>query len=564
MSNAQELPDAGNSSPPSKQCVEDGSYPCPFSGVHCQWKGALKTDVMDHLKKHHKSMDTFQGEQILFVAHNTDFPGRVGWAMNQKCFNADFIFFLMKREDPHFYGFVQLIGSKKEAQEFAYKLELSAKNGTATKSWEATPRSLQEGNSFAPDCLTLNEEDAMTFAVDAKLGIEVTITRKILNDTIKQLETLNLNEVETKKSEATEQVEAENLLLKSKLEEAKKLIDELNMRVDIKEAEYNKIEGQNKKFFARIQSLEKQVQLDSGLINKLKKDVEKAEVKLSDSNYDSEEKISILTLRLQDAETILNNMRKKVSTDYDNKALKKENMNLITANEELKSSNRLLNVSMEELKDSLYSSRTFYDMVVEQSQQKIQTLEMHLDNAKSQIRRMTENENVGAKCNEELKEEIKALNQKIGDMEQAHKSADEMARTQQQTLTVAIKYLTDQLNEKSINLKRVESAREEHHRRNLELYEVLEELEVRKRTEHKELTNEIECQELAGVLLRNQIVCLKKDLEKSKAAAENDMEEMRKKLSAQSELLSEIQLKTEKEKEEKEELLEDGYEVFEF
>lgn len=167
-----------------EELCEYRPYSCPCPGASCKWQGALG-DVMDHLKKVHKSITTLQGEDIVFLATDINLPGAVDWVMMQSCFDYNFMLVLEKQEkyDPAqstqmFYAVVQLIGSKKEADNFVYRLELSANK--RRMSWEATPRSIHEGVAFAiqqSDCLAFDTSAAQLFAENGNLGINVTISR---------------------------------------------------------------------------------------------------------------------------------------------------------------------------------------------------------------------------------------------------------------------------------------------------------------------------------------------------------------------------------------------------
>ncbi|CAB3409450.1 unnamed protein product [Caenorhabditis bovis] len=167
-----------------EELCEFRPYSCPCPGASCKWQGSL-SEVMDHLKKSHKSITTLQGEDIVFLATDINLPGAVDWVMMQSCFEYNFMLVLEKQEkyDPSlpqqmFYAVVQLIGSKKEADNFMYRLELSTLR--RRMSWEATPRSIHEGVAFAiqqSDCLAFDTNAAQLFAENGNLGINVTISR---------------------------------------------------------------------------------------------------------------------------------------------------------------------------------------------------------------------------------------------------------------------------------------------------------------------------------------------------------------------------------------------------
>ncbi|KAL1770894.1 E3 ubiquitin-protein ligase SIAH1 [Sigmodon hispidus] len=76
-----------------------------------------------------------------------------------------------------FFAIVQLIGTRKQAENFAYQLELNGHRRRLT--WEATPRSIHEGIATAimnSDCLVFDTSIAQLFAENGNLGINVTIS----------------------------------------------------------------------------------------------------------------------------------------------------------------------------------------------------------------------------------------------------------------------------------------------------------------------------------------------------------------------------------------------------
>jgi len=137
---------------------------------------------MDHLLTQHKSITTLQGEDIVFLATDVNLPGAVDWVMMQSCFGNHFMLVLEKQEkfDGHvqFFAVVQLIGARKQAQQFAYRLELNGHRRRLT--WEATPRSIHEGVASAiqnSDCLVFDTAVAQMFSENGNLGINVTISQ---------------------------------------------------------------------------------------------------------------------------------------------------------------------------------------------------------------------------------------------------------------------------------------------------------------------------------------------------------------------------------------------------
>lgn len=82
---------------------------------------------MVHLQHDHQNITTLNGEDIVFLATEINLPGAVDWVMMQSCFGHHFMLILEKQEkcDGHtqFFAIVQLIGSRKQAEHFAYRWE---------------------------------------------------------------------------------------------------------------------------------------------------------------------------------------------------------------------------------------------------------------------------------------------------------------------------------------------------------------------------------------------------------------------------------------------------------
>ncbi|CDS42403.1 e3 ubiquitin protein ligase siah1 [Echinococcus multilocularis] len=164
---------------------EHRPYSCPCPGTSCKWLGQLD-QVMPHLLQSHKSITTLQGEDIVFLATDITLPGAVDWVMMQSCFGHYFMLVLEKQErvspDQFFFALVLLIGTKKQADQFVYKLDLTA--STRRLTWEATPRSIHDGVQTAianSDCLVFDSNMAQLFADNGSLGINVTISRARVN-----------------------------------------------------------------------------------------------------------------------------------------------------------------------------------------------------------------------------------------------------------------------------------------------------------------------------------------------------------------------------------------------
>lgn len=71
-------------------------------------------------------MNLTAGEDIVFLATDINLPGAVDWVMMQSCFGYHFMLVLEKQEkfqdgNQMFYAVVQLIGAKKESENFMYR-----------------------------------------------------------------------------------------------------------------------------------------------------------------------------------------------------------------------------------------------------------------------------------------------------------------------------------------------------------------------------------------------------------------------------------------------------------
>lgn len=107
-----------------EEVCEFRPYSCPCPGASCSWQGQLEK-VMVHLQHDHTNITTLNGEDIVFLATEINLPGAVDWVMMQSCFGHHFMLILEKQEkcDGHtqFFAIVQLIGSRKQAEHFAYR-----------------------------------------------------------------------------------------------------------------------------------------------------------------------------------------------------------------------------------------------------------------------------------------------------------------------------------------------------------------------------------------------------------------------------------------------------------
>ena len=83
----------------------------------------------EDLFSHNEAHLSYPGEDIVFLATDINLPGAVDWVMMQSCFGHHFMLVLEKQEKMEgqhmFYAIVQLIGTRKQAESFAYRLDLS-------------------------------------------------------------------------------------------------------------------------------------------------------------------------------------------------------------------------------------------------------------------------------------------------------------------------------------------------------------------------------------------------------------------------------------------------------
>ncbi|CAK6448216.1 unnamed protein product [Pipistrellus nathusii] len=163
-----------------EELCASGRFACPCPGAACGWQGSLDA-VLPHLAQQHASITALQGEDIVFLATDIHLPGAADWVMMQACFGSHFLLVLKKQEKcdgrQQFFAIVQLLGTRAQADKFAYRLELHGHRRRMT--WEDTPRSIHEGIAAAllsSDCLIFDTRVAHLFAENGNLGIHVTIS----------------------------------------------------------------------------------------------------------------------------------------------------------------------------------------------------------------------------------------------------------------------------------------------------------------------------------------------------------------------------------------------------
>lgn len=145
---------------------------------YCAWRGLLK-DVMTHLNRSHRGIGTLKGESIVFRAVRIERPAPILWVTRQSCLGHHFLVALKKEENRgrhQFLAEVRLVGSRRQADNFIYRLKLASPARTLT--WEAPTRSVcdcVDGADMSHGCLVFNDCIAQRFAYQMVLSIHVTI-----------------------------------------------------------------------------------------------------------------------------------------------------------------------------------------------------------------------------------------------------------------------------------------------------------------------------------------------------------------------------------------------------
>ena len=148
------------------------TYSCPFPS--CELSGRLE-QVCKHLIDKHESATT-DGEESLLLYQ--DISGYFHYLNIMRCYEHIFLVRLVKTDmipgNQQFMAFVQLIGSRKEALKFVYRLELNGHRSRLT--FEGITRSVREDLQsafYSKECLVFGEQ----FVDNGKLTIKVRISR---------------------------------------------------------------------------------------------------------------------------------------------------------------------------------------------------------------------------------------------------------------------------------------------------------------------------------------------------------------------------------------------------
>lgn len=96
--------------------------PSPTTQAKCEWGGDSYEEVSKHVSDHHKNIELLEGEDVVFVAEDVDRDSPTLRITIQHCFGRDFMLVLSKQkrsenEAPHYFCFVQLIGSYNDAED---------------------------------------------------------------------------------------------------------------------------------------------------------------------------------------------------------------------------------------------------------------------------------------------------------------------------------------------------------------------------------------------------------------------------------------------------------------
>jgi hypothetical protein len=164
-----------------EESCEFGPYSCQCPWTSCKWQGSLE-QIATHLDMTHSAFILGGGKDVEFFVGDINHPRAVICVLMQYCFEHYFVTVIKKQKNFHgeeqFFAIVQLIGSRKQAENFAYKLKLIGQRKCVT--WEATTTSICEGFSAAiinSECFVIDTGFAQLFTkYGDNLGINVTIS----------------------------------------------------------------------------------------------------------------------------------------------------------------------------------------------------------------------------------------------------------------------------------------------------------------------------------------------------------------------------------------------------
>ncbi|XP_065336755.1 E3 ubiquitin-protein ligase Siah2-like [Cloeon dipterum] len=138
---------------------------CPFiqincPGVHCEWKGLLRQTLLHLLEVHKVAYHKSSTDIVIEANEVTKSSGAFEWLMAQHCHGRDFLVVVRRLNEQQYVAYVLFIGTKKEAGQFFYRLNLCSEQQKAA--FQAATRSVAEGIN-APtdhkDCFFFSQED---------------------------------------------------------------------------------------------------------------------------------------------------------------------------------------------------------------------------------------------------------------------------------------------------------------------------------------------------------------------------------------------------------------------
>jgi E3 ubiquitin-protein ligase SIAH1 len=154
-------------------------YYCPLPNTSCKWQGSLE-EVVPHLVMYHKLVKCLEFEDHNFFISVTNEPGKVLWAFLLWCFGHHFILAIRRVRTLYvcqqFYFTLQLIGTRKQAENFVY--ELNVRGQRRYRTWKTKPRSIHQGVPSA-NMNSLSDYDVFdpqTYALNGKFNFRVSLS----------------------------------------------------------------------------------------------------------------------------------------------------------------------------------------------------------------------------------------------------------------------------------------------------------------------------------------------------------------------------------------------------
>nr|CAD7401008.1 unnamed protein product [Timema cristinae] len=172
------------------------SYSCPCIRDFCGWQGPLG-QVAHHLNSAHVAIVTLQGETISFTSKEVSLPSGVDYMIMQSCFSRYFLIYILKiqliEEYTQYFGFVQLIGSWRDANQFEYNLEF--RGPTFTLKWKNVTSSINQNLThefLTTQCLVFGPSSIPLSDDNDSLVMNVTISRVTTADKVEKTKLFTL------------------------------------------------------------------------------------------------------------------------------------------------------------------------------------------------------------------------------------------------------------------------------------------------------------------------------------------------------------------------------------